>query len=128
MGIIQDAVNQAIGTTAKATAVVKGAQIAKEQEKGQVIREGEGLLKEKQDIAKQKPILEEQYNDFANYNLDLEKSDVARREITAKKEALRKQLDYLNERNKFVDQRIESFNKEASKFNLDEIGGINNGR
>jgi DNA repair exonuclease SbcCD ATPase subunit len=128
MGIIQDAVNSTIGATAKVGAVVKGAQIAKEQEKNQTIREGEGLLKEAQGIAEEKPRLEEQYNDYANYNLDLEKSDVARREITAKKEALRKQLDYLNERNKFVEKRIESFNKKASKFNLDEIGGINNGR
>lgn len=116
------------GAVAKAGLAVKGASIAKEQEKNQTIREGEGLLKEAQGIAEEKPRLEEQYNDYANYNLDLEKSDVARREITAKKEALRKQLDYLNERNKFVEQRIESFNKKASKFNLDEIGGINNGR
>ena len=128
MGTIQDAINSAIGTTAKTTAVIKGASIAKEQEKGQVIREGEGLLKEVQDIAKQKPQLEQDYQAYANYNLDLEKSDVARREIQAKKKALRKQINYLNERNKFVEKRIESFNKKASKFNLDEIGGINNGR
>lgn len=116
------------GAISKAGLAVKGSQIAKEQEKSQTIREGEGLLKEAQGIAEEKPRLEQEYQDYANYNLDLEKSEVARREITAKKEALRKQLDYLNERNKFVEKRIESFNKKASKFNLDEIGGINNGR
>ena len=148
MGIIQDAVNSAIGATAKTTAVVKGVKAANEltqkqeaneeaqalkeaeqtqkeaeKEKTSLIKEGDNILKSAQDITKQKAQIKQEYGEWSNYNIDLVKSEQARKEITAKKNALRKQLKYINQRNKLVKERINSFNEKASNFGLKKIGG-----
>lgn len=148
MGIIQDAVNSAIGTTAKATAVVKGVKAANEmtekqeakdeaqalkeaqkaqkeaeKEKSSMIKEGDNILKDAQDITKQKAEMKQEYGEWANFNIDLVKSEQSRKEIAAKKNALRKQLKYINQRQKLVKERINSFNEKASNFGLKKIGG-----
>lgn len=148
MGIIQDAINSTIGAAAKTTAVVKGVQAANEltqkqeakeeaqalkeaqqaqkeaeKEKASLMKEGDNILKSAQDITKQKAQIKQEYGEWSNYNIDLVKSDQARKEITAKKNALRKQLKYINQRNKLVNERINSFNEKASNFGLKKIGG-----
>ena len=148
MGTIQDAVNSVIGAAAKTTAVVKGVQTANEmtqkqqaneeaqalkeaqkaqkeaeKERSGMIKEGDSILKDAQNITKEKAQLKQEYGEWSNYNIDLVKSDQARKEITAKKNALRKQLKYINQRNKLVKERINSFNEKASNFGLKKIGG-----
>lgn len=148
MGIIQDAINSTIGAAAKTTAVVKGVQAANEmaqkqeakeeaqalkdaqkaqkeaeKEKAGMIKEGDSILKDAQDITKQQAQIKQEYGEWSNYNIDLVKSEQARKEITAKKNALRKQLKYINQRNKLVKERINNFNEKASNFGLKKIGG-----